>query len=198
MDLVTKYLKRHKGYARMKDMKASGIHTREIQKLLKDGRLVKVKPGLYKLADIRPGEASGLVEICLAMPKAVICLTSALAFHELTTFVPTAISFAIPRSDKPVKLSSPPNDPYYFSEKQYKVSIEHRETKAGHIRIYGPEKTVCDMFRFRNKLGEDLALEGLKEYLKRRNRNLNKLMKFAEVCRVRRILEQYTKVIVSL
>ncbi len=197
MDPVTKYLKKHKGYARMKEMKASGIHTREIQKLVKDGRIVKVKPGLYRLADLQPSESHGLVEICLAMPKAVICLNSALAFHELTTFVPTVISFAIPRSDKPGKLSYPPNEPYFFSENQYKAGIEHHETKAGHIRVYGPEKTVCDLFRFRNKLGEDLALEGLKEYLKRRNRDLNKLMKFAEVCRVKGTVSQYVKAIVG-
>ena len=181
----------------MKEMKASGIHTREIQKLVKDGRIVKVKAGLYRLADLQPGESHGLVEICLAMPKAVICLSSALAFHELTTFVPTVISFAIPRSDKPVKLSYPPNEPYFFSENQYKAGIEHHETKAGHIRIYDAEKTVCDLFRYRNKLGEDLPLEGLKDYLNRRNRDLNKLMKFAEVCRVKGIVSQYVKAIVG-
>lgn len=133
----------------------------------------------------------------MAMPKAVICLTSALAFYELTTFVPTSVTFAIPRSDKPVKLAYPPNEPYYFSEEQYKSGIKHHEKKAGHVRIYSPEKTICDCFRFRNKLGEDLALEGLKEYLRRRNRDLNKLMKFAEVCRVKGIVSQYVKAIVG-
>lgn len=197
MDAIVKYFRKHKGYARMKDMKAIGIQTREIQKLVESGHIVKVKPGLYRLAVIQPRETSGMVEVCLAMPKAVICLTSALAFHELTTFVPTAISFAIPRSHKPVKLFRPSNEPYYFSEKQYKAGIEHKETKAGVIQIYGPEKTVCDIFRYRNKLGEDIALEGLKEYLRRRNRDLNKLMKIAEVCRVKGIVSQYIKAIVG-
>ncbi|MFN0156497.1 MAG: type IV toxin-antitoxin system AbiEi family antitoxin domain-containing protein [Bacteroidota bacterium] len=197
MNTVVKYLRDHKGYARMKDMKASGIHTREIQKLVEEGLLVKVKPGLYRLAKIQPDEATGLVEICLAMPKAVICLGSALAFHELTTFVPTSISFAIPRSDKPVKLAHPPNEPYYFSEQQYKSGVERLEKKAGTIRIYGPEKTIGDCFRFRNKLGEDIALQSLKEYLRRRNRDLNKLMRFAEVCRVKGILTQYVRAIIG-
>lgn len=181
----------------MKDMKANGIHTRQIQRLVKDGHIVKMKAGLYRLADIQPGETSGFVEVCLAMPKAIICLSSALAFHELTTFVPTSIAFAIPRSDKPVNLPSPTNEPFFFSENQYKAGIEHIETKAGLVRIYGVEKTVCDLFRFRNKLGEDLALEGLKEYLKLRNRDLNKLMKFAEICRVKAIVSQYVKAIVG-
>jgi len=197
MDAIIKLFIKNKGYARMKDMKASGFQTRDIRNLLKADRIVKVKPGVYRLADTQLGESSGLVEVCLAMPKAVICLSSALAFHELTSFVPTAITYAIPRSDKPVKLAHPPTEPYFFSEAQYKTGAEHRETKFGGIRLYGMEKTICDCFRFRNKLGEDLAIEGLKEYLRRRGRDLNKLMKLAEVCRVEGIVSQYVKAIVG-
>jgi len=197
MDAIIKLFIKNKGYARMKDMKASGFQTRDIRNLLKADRIVKVKPGVYRLADTQPGESSGLVEVCLAIPKAVICLFSALAFHELTTFVPTAITYAIPRSDKPVKLAHPSTEPYFFSEAQYKTGVEHRETKFGGIRLYGMEKTICDCFRFRNKLGEDIALEGLKEYLRRRDRDLNKLMKLAELCRVEGIVLQYVKAIVG-
>ena len=197
MDAIITYLRKRRGYARMKDMKASGFQTRDIRKLLEKGRIEKVKPGLYRLSNLPPGEEDGMVEICLAMPKAVICLSSALSFHELTTFVPTAVSFAIPASDKPAKLSRPPNEVFYFSEDQYNAGIEHHESKTGDIRIYDPEKTVCDLFRFRNRLGEDLALEGLREYLKRRNRDLHKLMKYAEVCRVKATVSQYVKAIVG-
>jgi predicted transcriptional regulator of viral defense system len=197
MNQVLKYLKAHKGYARMKEMKASGIHTREIQKVVDTGSIVKVKPGLYRLTELQQGESNGLVEVCLAMPKAVICLSSALAFHELTTFVPTTITYAIPRADKPIKLSYPPTESYYFSQTQYKSGIEHRVTKAGDIRVYGIEKTICDCFRFRNRLGEDIAMEGLKTYFRRRDWNLNKLMKFAEICRVKEIITQYAKAIVG-
>jgi predicted transcriptional regulator of viral defense system len=179
----------------MKEMKARGFQTRDIKRLVEQGRLVKLKPGLYRLRDIPPHETTGLVEVCLAMPKAVICLTSALAFHELTTFVPTVVSFAIPVSDKPVALGDPPNQVYFFSVNQYKSGIEYQETSAGHIRVYNTEKTVCDLFRYRNKLGEDLAIEALKEYLKRRQRDLNKLAKFAEICRVKGTVLQYVKAI---
>ncbi len=197
MNRVIKYLKDHKGYARMKDMKATAIHTREILRLVDEGQIVKVKSGLYRLADLQPNEANGLIEVCLAMPKAVICLASALAFHELTTHIPPSVTFAIPRSDKPIKLRYPPNNPFYFSKDQYKAGIEQHDVKAGHIRIYGLEKTICDSFRFRNRFGEDLAVEGLKEYLRRRDRDLHKLMKFAEICRVKGILHQYVKVLVG-
>ena len=197
MDAILKYFRENKGYALMKHMRARRFQTRDIQKLVKAGRIVKVKPGVYRLADLEIGESNGPVEVCLAIPKAVICLSSALAFHELTTFVPTAITYAIPRSDKPIRLSHPPTESFYFSEAQYKAGIEHHETKAGHIRIYGVEKTICDSFRFRNKLGEDIVMEGLKTYLRKRNRDLNKLMKFAEICRVKGIISQYVKVIMG-
>ncbi len=181
----------------MKDMKAHGFYTREIKKLIQARRIIKVKSGLYRLASLQPGEMTGMAEVCMAMPKAVICLESALAYHELTTLAPTTISFAIPRNSKPVKLASPPNAPHYFSREQYKAYIELHETKAGTVRVYDPEKTVCDCFRFRTKLGEDLALEGLKEYLRRRNRDLNKLMTLAQVCRVKGIVSQYIRAIVG-
>ncbi|MGA9116082.1 MAG: transcriptional regulator, partial [Bacteroidota bacterium] len=115
----------------------------------------------------------------------------------LTTFVPTSVSFAIPRSDKPVKLAHPPNEPYYFSKQQHRSGVERFEKKSGTIRIYGPEKTIGDCFRFRNKLGEDIALESLKEYLRRPNRDLNKLMTFADICRVKGILTQYVRAIMG-
>ena len=179
----------------MKHMRARRFQTRDIQKLVKAGTIVKVKPGVYRLANLQIGESNGPVEVCLAIPKAVICLTSALAFHELTTFIPKAITYAIPRSDKPIKLSYPPTESYYFSQTQYKAGTEHHETKAGNIRIYSIEKTICDCFRFRNKLGEDIAIEGLKTYFRGKDWNINKLMKFAEICRVKGIITQYVKAI---
>ncbi len=197
MNTIVKYLRDNQGYARMKAMKASGFQTRDIQILVQQGDIVKVKPGLYRIADLQSDEMSGIVEVCRAIPKAVVCLSSALAFHDLTTFVPTSVSVAIPRSDKPAKLDYPPFQTYYFAHAQYKAGIEHHESKTGVARIYSPEKTVCDCFRFRNKLGEDLALEGLKEYLRLRKRNLSTLMKFAEICRVRAMVAQYVKAIVG-
>jgi predicted transcriptional regulator of viral defense system len=193
MESLIEYLKKHGGYARMKGMKASGYQTRLVRRLLEEGQLVKVKNGLYRLASLQPSETTGLVEVCLAMPKAIICLGSALAFHELTTFIPASVSYAIPQSGKPAKLDHPPGDAYFFSLNQYRAGMEHRETPSGPIRIYGREKTVCDMFRYRNKFGEDLALEGLKEYLKRRDRNLSTLAKFAEICRVKGIVSSYVR-----
>ena len=197
MSAIVKEFKKNQGYARMKDLKADGFQTRDIRQLLAAGKIVKVKPGVYRLSETQPAETSGLVEVCLAIPKAVICLTTALAFYDLTTFVPTTISYAILRSDKPIKLVHPPTEPYFFSNTQYRAGIEHQKLKAGAIRIYGMEKTICDCFRLRNRIGEDLALEGLKAYLQLRTRNLPTLMQFAEICRVKGIISQYVKAIIG-
>ncbi len=181
----------------MSELKAAGIHTRAIRDLYDSGTIAKVKPGLYRLASIAPSSESGMVEICLAMPKAVVCLASALSFHGLTTFIPTKISVAIPRDSKPNRIESTPTEIFYFSPEQHKAGIKQHKTRTGAIRIYGPEKTVCDMFRYRNKIGIDLAAEGLREYLRNSKRDVKALMKFAEICRVKQIVSQYTKAILG-
>ncbi len=197
MDSILTYIRKRKGYARMKDLKASGFQVRVIRQLVLDGKLVKVKPGLYRLSALQPDENIGLVEICHAIPKAVISLTSALEFHDLTTHIPTYISFAVPRWYKPPKIDSVPSKAYYFSLAQYGTGIEYHETQKGLIRIYGPEKTICDCFRFRHKLGEDLALEGLKSYLKRRTRDLQKLSMSSKICRVEKVVQHYVRAIIG-
>lgn len=197
MERILKYMQAQGGYARMKQLKASGAQTRDVRRLCREGELLRVKPGLYRLSKIPPQEHSALVEICLAMPKAVICLASALAFHELTTFVPPRVTFAIPISDKPIGLPSLPNEHFFFSRRVYGAGIEHVHTRSGTFRVYSLEKTLCDVFRFRMKIGEDLALEALKEYLGRRNRNLQKLMTFAELCRVKGILAPYVRALLA-
>ncbi len=194
---ILSYLKLHHGYARMKELKAEGFQTRDVRDLLAAGQVLKVKPGLYRLAHLERTESSGLVEVCLSIPKSVICLTTALAFHDLTTFVPTEINFAIPRASKPIELRQLPTHPYYFSDNQYRAGIEALDTPSGPIRIYNPEKTICDMFRFKNKTGSDLAFEALKGYLGRRRRDLDVLMGYAEICRVKSEMAQYLRAILG-
>ncbi len=157
----------------------------------------KFKPGLYRLSNLELGELNGRVEVCLADQKAVKCLTSALAFHEFTIFVPPAITYAIPRLNKPGKLPFPPTKSYYFSQTQHNSGIEPRKTKAGDVRMYGAEKTVCDCLRLRNRIGEDIAIEGPKSYFRRKGWNIDTLVKFAEICRFKGIISQYVKAIVA-
>jgi len=193
----------------MKELKGASIQTRDIARLLKEGTIFKIKPGLYRLANIGAGvlpplrgKGSGstisqeIVDVCKALPDGVICLASALAFYGLTTFNPSEIYVAIPNAAKVPKIDFPPLRVFYFRERFYKPGIEQIEGPNCTIKIYNKEKTVCDTFRYRNKYGEDLALEGLKNYLSRKEANINKLRKYAEICQVKTVMMPYLKALV--
>ncbi len=198
MDSITKYLKACGGYARMKELRAAGFQPREISALLAQGRIERIKPGLYRLAgDGEEGEYAGLVEVCRAVPDGVICLLSALDYHGLTTFNPSEVYVAIPHGAKPPRVFYPPIKPFFFRERFYTPAIEHVHTPAGEIRVYGKEKTICDMFRYRRKLGEDLAMEALKQYLKLKDANTTRLLEYAAICQARTVMMPYLKALVA-
>jgi predicted transcriptional regulator of viral defense system len=198
MDSITEYIKSSGGYAQMKELRAAGFQTREISALVDQGRIERVKPGLYRLAEYgASGEHAGLIEVCRAMPGGVICLLSALDFHGLTTFNPSEVYVAIPHGSKPPRLLYPPIKPFFFRERFYTPGIESVRESTGEIRIYGKEKTICDMFRYRRKLGEDLAMEALKQYLKLKDANTTRLLKYAAVCQAKTVMMPYLKALVA-
>jgi len=194
MNRLSQYFKKH-GFATMKELKAVGFQTRDVRALVDNETIAKIKPGLYKQADLDIDDSS-LIEVCKAVPKGVICLVSALEYHELSTINPNQIHISIPHSKKSVPIIYPPTIFYFFRESHYVLGIDEIPTKYGNIKIYNAEKTICDMFRYRNKLGEDLALEGLKNYLKRNDAKINKLWEYAVKCRVKTILHPYIKAMV--
>jgi predicted transcriptional regulator of viral defense system len=197
MEKIIEYFKKN-GYARMKELKKVSIPTRDISRLLKQDIIHKIKPGLYRLNDIPDfnGISSSIIDICQAIPKGVICLISALDFYDLTTFNPFEIYVAVPQGDKIHKIIYPPVKGYYFSRNLYESGIQVFNTPYGPVKIYNREKTICDMFRYRNKLGEDLALEGLKNYLELSGSSINKLRKYAKICHVDSIIYPYLKALV--
>lgn len=198
MDKITEYIESSGGYARMRDLRAAGFQTRDISALVSRGRIERVKPGLYRLAehDIS-GEHTGIVEVCRAIPEGIICLLSALDFHGLTTYNPSEIHVAIPHGAKPPRLFYPPIKPFFFRERFYTPAIESVRIQAGEIRVYGKEKTICDMFRYRRKLGEDLAMEALKQYLKLKDANTARLLKYAAICQAKTVMMPYLKALVT-
>ena len=188
---IIKFMKKHYGYARTTDLLREGISFRDLKKLLGQERIEQVKKGLYRLKDEDRTPIHDFVDACLAIPKAVVCLYSALSHYELTTFMPTEIMIAIPQEYHPPKIAYPPLRVFYFSKKQYEVGIETVTTKEGIYRIYSPEKSVCDAFRFRRKLGDDTAKEALFTYLEKNDKDLKKLLDCAEVCRMGKIMKPY-------
>ena len=198
MNSITDFLKSSGGYARMKELRAAGFQTRDIADLVSKAHIERVKPGLYRLAVLEASvENAGLVEVCRALPDGVICLLSALDYHGLTTFNPSEVYVAIPHEAKPPRLFYPPIKPFYFRERFYTPAIEHIKTAAGEIRVYGREKTICDMFRYRQKLGEDLALEALKTYLKLKDSSTVRLLEYASICQARTVMIPYLKALVA-
>lgn len=199
METIIQYFKTHSGYVRMKDLKAASFHTRDIANLVEEGIIEKIKPGLYRLVDMFESNSipDSYIDVMQAIPKGVICLISALDYHGLTTFNPSEIHIAVPQSEKFPQIAYPPIRKYYFPERFYTSGIEHIQSGNHEIRIYSAEKTIADMFRYRKKLGEDLAIEALKTYLKRKGANINRLREYAEICQVKTVMLPYLKALVG-
>jgi predicted transcriptional regulator of viral defense system len=197
MNKILVFFNKNHGYARMKELKEQSFQVRDITELVRQGKIEKIKPGLYKLADMTDGKISrSFVDICKAMPKGVICLASALSYYELTTFNPSEVYVAIPNKAKYTHTEYPPVKVYYFSDKFYKAGIDTISTSQGVVRIYGMEKNICDMFRYRKKLGEDMALEALRNYLQRKDADIPKLEQFANICEVKTVITPYLKALI--
>jgi predicted transcriptional regulator of viral defense system len=183
---IEKFLKQNNGYATMTKMKTAGIHPRDISNMVKSGTLEKVKTGLYRLSLSNNTEITqGFIDICTAEPKGVICLISAAEYYELITFNSSTIYLAIPRAKKAKEIIYPPVKFFYYSEKIYEAGVKEIITVNGNFKIYEIEKTICDLFRYLKRIGEDIAIEALKSYSKnKKKRKINKLLKYAKICKV--------------
>lgn len=190
MEEITKYIAKNGGFASMQELKAADFHTRDIANLVKENVIDKIKPGVYRLSDYSffKDVNVSLITVCRAEPQAVICLLSALDFYEMTDFNPSEVFYAIPHSQKKKDIIYPPVKTFYFRERFYNPGIKIIKTKYGELRIYNKEKTVCDMFRYRNKLGEEFAMQALKNYLGQKKKSIATLIKYAEICQVKMVM----------
>lgn len=167
-----------------------------IKKLINDGVIERVKRGLYKLCDDRYIFLDEEADIMKIIPMGVICLESALSFHELTTYTPYEYQLAIDRRYKVTVPEYPPIKIYYYDKKYYEMGIQEVLKDSHVIRVYNMEKTLCDCLRYRNKLSNDIISEAFKEYIKRKDKNLTLLMEYAEECKVSKIIKIYMGVLI--
>lgn len=195
MNDIIRYIKSRGGYASMKELKALKFQPRNIKALLDENVIEKIKPGLYRISNTKYFKCVNLsfTDVCNAVPSCVICLGSAISFYNLSTFNPPEVHAAVLNSEKPVKINYPPVKYYFFRKAQYDTGQSIIKTKHGNIRIYDVEKTVCDIFRFRNTFGDDIALEVLRNYTKRKDKNYVKLLNYSKICRVNTVIESYLK-----
>jgi len=176
---------------RMSDALAQGISRYMLYSLRDRGLIERVTRGVYRLVELPPLGNPDLVTVALRCPNAVVCLVSALAFHNLTTQIPHEVSVAIPRNARPPSLDFPPVRAYRFADAAFHAGIGEYQVDGVTVRIYSPEKTLADCFKFRNKLGMDLVLEALKLYKSRRQFNVDKILEEARTCRVENVMKPY-------
>jgi predicted transcriptional regulator of viral defense system len=180
---------KHKGYLTSKLIRGNRSHYYQLKAMVEADKVIQIKRGLYRHIDF--AEEANWGEVCKSAPQAVLCLFSAWQYYGLTTTISTFVHIAIPARKKPILADFPPTKIYFWSGNYYEIGKISTTYNEEQIKIYDIEKSVCDAIRYRNKVGIDMTSEVLKNYLKRKDRNLDKLMKYAENMRIATVLNQY-------
>jgi len=177
------------GFARTSELLDSGAQMRQITELIKAGKIIRIKNGLYNWQELTEGKDIIYRIASLIVPKGIICLGTALAYHRLTTDNPWEISMAVPRNYA-VKLADyPPIRTYAFNERMYGTGIDVIGEGKGGFRIYDKEKTICDVTKFEKYIGRNAAIEAVRTYVNGSSRNFDLLMRYAKICGVVKKLE---------
>jgi predicted transcriptional regulator of viral defense system len=159
------------------------------------GSIEMVSRGVYRLAGSEPLGNPDLVTVATRIRSGVICLISALAFHEITTQIPHDVHVALQRGAEEPRIDHPPIKTYRFTGQAFTAGVETHELDGVSVRIYSPEKTLADCFKFRNRIGLDTAVEAVRFYRERRNVNVDALMHHAAICRVEKVIRPYLEAI---
>ncbi len=186
------------GTIRTQEAFRQGIHRRTLYGLRDEGAMVSLSRGVYQLAEMEnlPTEID-LVNVAKIVPHGVICLISALSFNGLTTQIPHEIWLAVERKARKPKISYPPVRVIFFSGSCFHEGIETHLIMEQEVRIYSAPKTVIDCFHWRDAVGMDVALEAARSYLKRRGPSPAKLMEYAKLCKVEKLVTPYLEAMVS-
>ncbi|MBP7936808.1 MAG: type IV toxin-antitoxin system AbiEi family antitoxin domain-containing protein [Phycisphaerae bacterium] len=182
---------RHGGMLRTSEALAEGIHPRTLYALRDAGELEQLARGLYRLAKLPPLSEPDLATVAKRIPQGVVCLISALAYHELTTQIPHEVHLALPRTARHPCLDYPPLHVYRFSPAPFEAGVDTHMIDRVPVRVYNPEKTLADCFKYRNKIGLDVALEALRTYRGRRGARLQSVLEYARICRVEQVVRPY-------
>jgi predicted transcriptional regulator of viral defense system len=204
---ILRLFKLHGGWLRHSDLVAAGHHPRWLMRLEAANVISRVRRGLYRIAPPRAHTNQSLVDACKAVPGGVICLLSALSFHDLTDANPPDVYLAVGRGTWRPRVAYPPIRFFRFTNKQLNAGVfdthagfktprrvqGRRETRpaAGPIRVFDREKTLCDCFRHRHVVGQDTLTAALRKYLERRDRDIDGLLRMSRACRVEKRIRPY-------
>jgi len=173
------------------DLEAAGVPRIVLTRLVRSGQLKRVSRGRYMLPDHSFGAHENLALVASKVRQGVFCLLTALQFHELTTQSPFQIWLAIPNKAQPPKLEYPPLRIFRFSGDALTEGVEIHRVEECEIQVYSVAKTVVDCFKFRNKIGLDVALEALKEAWREKRATMDELWKYAQICRMTNVMRPY-------
>ncbi len=191
---VLELLKRS-GVLRPRDLRPLGISGVYLNKLFAQGVLDRPSRGLYTLADSEPSENRSIVEAAKLVPNGAICLLSALRFHNLTTESPFEVWLAISRKARLPKVDYPVLRIVRYSGEAISFGLQVHEIEGVEVRVYSPAKTVADCFKYRNKIGLDVAIEALRDCLSQRKATVDELWAAAKVCRMSNVIRPYLEAV---
>jgi predicted transcriptional regulator of viral defense system len=188
---------RRKGSVSASELAADGIHRQALTRLVAAGKLERVARGLYRPRDYAGTENQALAIVAARIPKSVVCLLSALAYHGIGTQLPFEVWIAIDRRAKRPTLPYPPLRVVRFSGAALTEGVKVHRLEGHPVRIYSPAKSVADCFKYRNKIGLDVAVEALREAWRERRCTMEELEHFAKVCRVSNVMRPYLQALVA-
>jgi predicted transcriptional regulator of viral defense system len=179
------------GIVRPVDLEKRGVPRAQLYELVRTGRVERQGRGLYVARGHRYTADHALAQVAKRVPGGVICLLSALRFHELTTQLPAEVWLALPEKARRPRLDYPRLRVARFSGAALSEGIEGHTVEGVEVRVYSAAKTVADCFKYRNKIGTDVAVEALKDFTRTHRGGANELARFARICRVSRVMQPY-------
>ncbi|HVZ42443.1 MAG TPA: type IV toxin-antitoxin system AbiEi family antitoxin domain-containing protein [Ramlibacter sp.] len=179
------------GLARPKELEARGITRAHLARLVAQGQVIRQARGIYAAASHEPTPSHTLAQVGKRLPGAVFCLITALRFHDLTTQSAPEVWIALAEKARAPQLDYPRLRIARFSGQARTQGIEVHKTEGVPIRVYSAAKTVADCFKYRNKIGIDVAVEALRDFSRKYRGGANDLARFARICRVTRVMQPY-------
>ena len=180
-----------RGLIRPRDLNERGLHNVALTRLVRQGLLTRVGRGLYALPDRTPSEHGTLAEVALKQPQVIVCLLSALRVHNLTTQSPFEVWIAIPNKARAPKMDYPPLRILRFSGAALVEGVEKYQINGVAVRVTNVARTLADCFKFRNKIGLDVAIEALREAWGTKRVNMDEIWHYATLCRVANVMRPY-------
>jgi predicted transcriptional regulator of viral defense system len=188
-------LLRQAGTARSRELVAAGITRSQISRMVAANQLLRVARGLYAMPGYQSGEHGALVEVAKRAPDALFCLLTALRIHDLTTQSPFEVWIAIGNKSHPPRMEYPPLRTTRFSAAALTTGVETRRVDGVKIQVTSVAKTVADCFKFRNKVGLDVALEALREARRAKKASADELWRYAKINRVTNVMRPYLEAV---